>query len=68
MASGMYKTLTDGIPGSPMPPFSTISVNDRLAIIAYIRSFKGFPKETQTDIQALAKMVRNSGGSTQGND
>jgi high-affinity iron transporter len=67
-ASGMYKTLTDGIPGSPMPPFSSISVKDRLAIISYIRSFKGFPRETKADIETLAKMVGNSGGSDQGND
>jgi mono/diheme cytochrome c family protein len=59
MASGMYKTLTDGIPGSPMPPFSSISVNDRLAIISYIRSFKGFPKETDSDIETLAEMAGN---------
>ena len=68
MASGMYKTLTDGIPGSPMPPFSSISVKDRLAIISYIRSFKGFPKETKADIETLARMVGNSGGSDHGND
>ncbi len=65
MASGMFKTLTDGIPGSPMPPFSSLSVNDRLAIISYIRSFKGFPKETKTDIKKLAEMAE---GSSQGND
>ncbi len=59
MASGMYKTLTDGIPGSPMPPFSSISVKDRLAIISYIRSFKGFPHETRADIETLAKMAGN---------
>ncbi len=63
MASGMFKTLTQGIPGSPMPPFNSISVKDRLAIICYIRSFKGFPKETKSDIVLLGKMVHESGGS-----
>ena len=68
MASGMFKTLTDGIPGSPMPPFSSISVKDRLAIISYIRTIKGFPEETKADLETLAKMVGKAGGSTQGND
>ncbi len=68
MASGMFKTLTQGIPGSPMPPFSSLSVKDRLAIISYIRTFKGFPKETKSDIKQLSKMVHESGGSGQAND
>lgn len=68
MVSEMFKTLTNGIPGSPMPPFSTISVNDRLDIISYIRSFKGFPKETKADVEALAKMVSKAGGVDQGSD
>lgn len=68
MASGMFKTLTHGIKGSAMPPFNTISVKDRLDIISYIRTFKGFPKETRADIRLLTKMIKTSGGSAQGND
>ncbi len=68
MASGMFKTLTDGIPGSPMPPFSTISINDRIDIISYIRTFEGFPKETKADVEKLAKMASKAGGTAQGND
>ena len=68
MASGMFKTLTDGIPGSPMPPFSSISIKDRLAIISYIRSFKGFPKETKADVETLSKMVGQPGNSAAGDD
>lgn len=68
MASDMFKTLTYGIKGSAMPPFSTISVKERLEIISYIRSFKGFPKETKADIKLLTKMIETDGGSAQGND
>lgn len=68
MVSDMFKTLTNGIPGSPMPPFSTISVTDRLDIISYIRSFKGFPKETKSDIEALAKLAAKAGSAEQGSD
>lgn len=67
-ASGIFKTLAHGIPGSAMPPFSTISVKDRLDIISYIRSFKGFPKETKADIQLLTKMINEAGNSGQAND
>lgn len=68
MASGMFKTLTYGITGSAMPPFSTISVKERLDIISYIRSFKGFPRETKADVELLTKMIDKSGGSGQGDD
>ncbi|MCL5266904.1 MAG: cytochrome c [Bacteroidetes bacterium] len=57
LMSGMFKTLTDGITGSAMPPFNSISVGDRLALISYVRTFGVFPKETEQDLNALAKML-----------
>lgn len=36
----IFKTISNGVPGTAMPPWSSLNKNDRKAVILYIRSFK----------------------------
>ncbi|OYZ22962.1 MAG: hypothetical protein B7Y39_06845 [Bdellovibrio sp. 28-41-41] len=36
----IFKTLTEGVPGTAMPPWASLSEKDRWAVIAYIKSLK----------------------------
>lgn len=45
--AGIYKTLTNGIPGTPMPAFPGLSVEERFAVAHYIRTFD--PKAPSAD-------------------
>jgi mono/diheme cytochrome c family protein len=50
----IYKTLEKGIPNTGMASFSNLSPEDRLSIIAYIRSLvPGYPPVTQQQIDSL---------------
>ena len=50
----IYKTLQEGLPGSPMVAYDFLAVEDRLSIIYYIRSFaQDFPEFTQDEFAAL---------------
>lgn len=57
LLSDMFKTVSEGINGSAMVSFAgALSVNDRLAIIDYIRAnFGDFPKDTPEQLEALNK-------------
>ena len=51
--SQVFKTLSEGSPGTSMPPFSGLSVEDRFALVHYIRSLSpNAPEETP---ETLAK-------------
>jgi caa(3)-type oxidase subunit IV len=50
----VFKTLTDGMPGTPMPPFSSLSTEDRWAIVHYIRSLSpNTPEDTPRTLAAI---------------
>lgn len=55
--SQMFKTVSEGIPGTAMVSFAaSISASDRLAIVDFIRSkFGDFPKDTPEQLEAMNK-------------
>ncbi len=57
LLSDMFKTVSQGIPGSAMVSFAgALSANDRLAVIDYIRSsFGDFPKDSPEQLEAMNK-------------
>ncbi|HEY9167428.1 MAG TPA: cytochrome c [Candidatus Kryptonia bacterium] len=57
LLSQMFKTVSEGIPGSAMVSFAgSLPASDRLAIIDYIRSsFGEFPKDTPEQLEAMNK-------------
>ena len=59
----MFKTLTDGVPGTAMSSYSHLSPQDRFDLIFYIRQFtNNYPKIEESEIDALNKKYRLSGG------
>lgn len=55
----VFKTLTDGLPGTPMPPFSGLSPADRFALAHYVQSLG--PKAPEDDASALAALQKQLG-------
>ncbi len=57
LLSDMFKTVSEGIPGSAMVSFSSaLSSSDRLDIIDYIRAnFGDFPKDTPAQLEKMVK-------------
>ncbi|MBI3544819.1 MAG: cytochrome C oxidase subunit IV family protein [Deltaproteobacteria bacterium] len=56
--SGIFKTVTNGSPGTPMPPFAGLSAEDRFAVAHYVRTFmSSAPEDTGADVAALTKEV-----------
>jgi len=55
--SKMYKTLEEGLPGTPMSSFSQLPPKDRVALITHIRSLEpaNFPPITAADAETLQK-------------
>jgi cytochrome c5 len=52
--SGMYKTLEEGIDGSGMVAYDYLPVDDRFAMIHYIRTFaEDYPQDTEDDLKLL---------------
>ncbi|MBV6477280.1 MAG: hypothetical protein HGGPFJEG_00017 [Ignavibacteria bacterium] len=61
--SNMYVTLQEGIPNTGMASFSTISPEDRFAIIQYVRTFNpAYPKDSPEDLKALDEKYSLSNG------
>ena len=52
--SDLLRTLDQGIPGSAMPPFKELSSQEKLSLVAYIRSLRPEFSETKSDQQSLA--------------
>lgn len=55
--AGLFKTLEEGIPGSPMGAFNHLSAQDRVALINHIRSLAkaNYPDVTAQDVETLQK-------------
>ena len=51
--NGMYKTLQEGIAGGGMIAYDFLQVEDRIAIIHYVRTFAEFPIITEESVAEL---------------
>ncbi|PID59715.1 MAG: hypothetical protein CR986_05460 [Ignavibacteriae bacterium] len=60
--NNIYKTLNSGVPGTGMIAYEFIPIEDRIAIIQYIRSLTDFPEVTKTEISELDKTYELSKG------
>jgi mono/diheme cytochrome c family protein len=62
--TGIYKTLSEGIPGSSMASFDTLPPRDRMALVHYVRSLGSFDpgKDDAKALLALSDQFRSSGG------
>jgi len=66
--SQIYKTLSEGIPGSAMAQFVNLSAEDRFSVIHYIRTFNNdYTKDGPEDLKALDKQYSLSAGVKQPN-
>ncbi|MGA2669620.1 MAG: cytochrome c [Ignavibacteria bacterium] len=64
----IYKTLQEGISGSAMASFSTLTPGDRFALIHYVQSFRNdYPAVTDPELNALDKTYSLSAGVKQPN-
>ncbi|MFO1519110.1 MAG: c-type cytochrome [bacterium] len=59
----IFKTITEGIQGSAMASFSTFSIDDRWALVHYVRSLT--PNPPPDTPQTLAAIGIQEGGATQ---
>ena len=61
--SKIYKTLQEGLPPSAMASFSNIPLEDRIALILYIRTFRtDYPPIDQNELKDLDKTYSLSAG------
>ncbi len=66
--SQMFKTLSEGIPGSSMAQFVNLSPEERFSVIHYVRTFNNdFPKDSPEDLKALDSQYSLSAGVKQPN-
>jgi len=66
--SQIYKTLSEGIPGSAMAQYVNLTAEDRFAVIHYLRTFNNdYPKDSPEDLKALDKQYSLSAGVKQPN-
>jgi cytochrome c oxidase subunit 4 len=62
-ASDIFKTLKEGLPPSAMPSFATLPVDDRWALIAFVRSITPNPPETTAaDFAKVGIDITKEGG------
>lgn len=61
---GIYKTLTEGLPGTSMAPFDALRPKARIALAHHVRSLKTYaaPSEDTSELEALAKSFASAGG------
>jgi cytochrome c2 len=63
--SEMFKTLTEGVPGTSMTSYSQLSAQDRFDLIFYIRKFTNdYPEIEESEVDALNKKYSLAGGQT----
>jgi cytochrome c2 len=61
--SEMYKTLQEGIPGTGMTSYSTLSPQDRFDLIFYIRKFSNdYPEVEESEVDELNQKYNLAGG------
>lgn len=66
--SQMFKTLSEGIPGSSMAQFVNLSPEDRFSVIHYVRTLNNdYPKDSPEDLKALDTQYSLSAGIKQPN-
>ncbi len=66
--SQMYKTLQEGFSTSGMPQFNNIPIEDRFALIHYVRTFaQDYPKDSPEDLKTLNAQYSLSSGAKQPN-
>lgn len=66
--AGLFNTTQMGVPGTGMSAYEFIPINDRIAIIQYIRTLDDYPLVTSNEIAALDKKYELSKGeATPGN-
>lgn len=58
----MYTTLQKGVPGTGMIAYEYMPVEDRIAIIQYVRTMADFPEITENEIAELDKTYELSKG------
>jgi len=66
--SQMFKTVSEGIPGSSMAQFVNLSPEERFSVIHYVRTFNNkYPKDSPEDLKALDSQYSLSAGIKQPN-
>jgi len=60
--TGIYNSVQNGVPGTGMSAYEFIPINDRIAIIQYIRTLSDFPAVSNNEIAALDKKYELSKG------
>src|SRR3990167_2773423 len=55
----VFKTISDGMAGTPMPPFNSLSITDRWALVHFIRSLS---PNTPPDTPDTLKLIGLGGG------
>jgi mono/diheme cytochrome c family protein len=60
---GIFKTLSEGIPGTSMAPFDYLSRKDRMAMAHYAQSLGAFPRTAASPqaMEALSKELASAG-------
>ncbi|MDO8644860.1 MAG: cytochrome C oxidase subunit IV family protein [bacterium] len=59
----VFKTVTEGSPGTAMAGYSGLSVQDRFALVHYVRSIAPHPlTETSQALQSFKALVKKTGG------
>ncbi len=52
--AAVFKTISNGIPGTSMPSFASIETPDRMSLVHYVRTFMASaPQDSAEDISAL---------------
>lgn len=62
--AGTYRTLTEGVRGSSMSSFDTLTPRDRMALVHYVRSLGAFDhgRDDPGALQAMSDRFKTSGG------
>jgi mono/diheme cytochrome c family protein len=63
----MYKTLEEGIVQNGMNSYNQLTVNERIGLIHYVRSFAGFPEVTEDELSTLDLTYSLADGRTTNN-
>jgi mono/diheme cytochrome c family protein len=65
-APAIFKTLSEGVPGTSMSPFDYLSRKDRMALVQYVQSLGSFPHNTAKpqEMDALAHQLASPGEKT----
>ncbi len=66
--TGLYNSVQNGVPGTGMSAYEFIPINDRIAIVQYMRTLDTYPAVSSNEISALDnKYELTKGEATAGN-